>query len=207
MFGSKVLDLNKPYTMRGLLSTTASVFDPLNFPAPGDVAGQTDNASSVVQNPMEPTNQWGDFDEMGEMEEQSLFFLFFWKNNLHLLKEINVPHCYLSRLDTEGVKLQLHHFCDTSEVGYGTASYLCIEYVNGFTECAFVIGKSRNAPFKTVSIPRPELHGALLAARMDSTIRKELDFKFVKVINLLERLDDHVELPQERNLDVSKPTW
>ena len=76
MFGFKVLDLNKPYTMRGLLSTTASVFDPSNFPAPGDVVGQTDNASSVVLNPMGPINQWGDFDEMGEMEEQS-FFLFF----------------------------------------------------------------------------------------------------------------------------------
>ena len=100
-----------------------------------------------------------------------------WKNNLHLLKEINVPRCYFSRLDTKGVKLQLHHFCDASEVGYGTASYLRVEYADGFTECAFVIGKSRNAPIKTVSIPRLELQGALLAARMDSTIRKELDFQ------------------------------
>ena len=32
-FGFKVLDLNKPNTMRGILSTIASVFDPLNFAA------------------------------------------------------------------------------------------------------------------------------------------------------------------------------
>ena len=71
---------------------------------------------------------------------------------------------------------------DASEVGYGTASYLRIEYADSFTECAFVIGKSRNAPIKTVSIPQLELQAALLAARMDSTIRRELDFKFEKVI-------------------------
>lgn len=34
MFGFKVLDLNKPNPMRGMLSTIASVFDPLNFAAP-----------------------------------------------------------------------------------------------------------------------------------------------------------------------------
>ena len=45
-----------------------------------------------------------------------------------------------------------------------------------------MIGKSRNASIKTESIPRLELQGALLAARMDFTIRKELDFKFEKVI-------------------------
>ena len=60
--------------------------------------------------------------------------------------------------------------------------YLRIEYADSFTECAFVIRKSRNAPIKTVSIPRLELQGALLAAKMDSTIRRELDFKFEKVI-------------------------
>jgi len=32
-FGFRVLDLNKPNTMRGMLSTIASVFDPLNFAA------------------------------------------------------------------------------------------------------------------------------------------------------------------------------
>ena len=33
-FGFKVMDLSKPNTMRGMLSTIASVFDPLNFAAP-----------------------------------------------------------------------------------------------------------------------------------------------------------------------------
>ena len=71
----------------------------------------------------------------------------------------------------------MHHFCDTSESGYGTVSYLRFEYpLDGFTECAFVTGKSRNAPIKSVSIPRLELQGAPLAARIDSAVRRELDF-------------------------------
>lgn len=172
MFGFKVLDLNKPNTMRGILSTISSVFDPLNFAAPVMLT-----AKQIIQALWRCRIPWDQ-----PISEEILTKWEKGKSNLHLLKEINVPRCYFSHLDTEGVKLQLHYFCDASEVGYGTASYLRIEYVDGFTECAFVIGKSRNAPIKTVSIPRLELQGALLAARMGSTIRKELDFKFEKAI-------------------------
>ena len=44
------------------------------------------------------------------------------------------------------------------------------------------MGKSRNAPIKTVSILRLELQGALLAARVDLAVRKELNFDFERVI-------------------------
>ena len=105
-----------------------------------------------------------------------------WKDTLPLLASVKVPRCYFSRPDHEGATLQLHRFCDASEVGYGTATYLRIAYPDGHIECAFVIGKSRNAPIKTVSIPRLELQGALLAARVDLAVRKELNFDFERVI-------------------------
>ena len=161
-FGFKVSDLNKPDTMRGVLSTFALVFDPLNFVAPVMLP-----AKQIIQTLWRGRIPW-DQPISGEI----LTKWEKWKSNLHLLEEIDVPRCYFSRLDTKGVKLQLHHFCDAFEAGYGTASYLRIEYADGFTECAFVIGKSRNAPKKTVSIPRLELQGALLAARMDSLLGK-----------------------------------
>ena len=65
-----------------------------------------------------------------------------WKSSLPLLREITVPRCYLSRLEHKGVTFQLQHFCDASESGYGTVSYLRFAYLDGFTECAFVTGKS-----------------------------------------------------------------
>ena len=71
---------------------------------------------------MVPTGQWRNSDEMSEIKN----------NNLHLLEKTDVPRCYFSRLDTEDVNLQLHYFRDASEAGYGTTSYLRIEYADSW---------------------------------------------------------------------------
>lgn len=41
---------------------------------------------------------------------------------------------------------QLHNFCDASEQGYGTASYLRLTNDSGEVYVAFVMGKSRVTP-------------------------------------------------------------
>ena len=105
-----------------------------------------------------------------------------WKDSLSLLTNVKGLRCYFSRPDHEEVTLQLHHLSDASAVGYGTATYLRIAYPDGTFECAFVMGKSRNAPIKTVSIPRLELQGALLAAGVDLAVRKELNFEVERVV-------------------------
>ena len=46
------------------------------------------------------------------------------------------------------VHVQLHHFSDASEYGYGAASYLRIAYGKGVTHCSFVLRKSRVTPLK-----------------------------------------------------------
>ena len=143
----------------------SSVFNPLNFATP------------VMQSLWHPKAPW-DQPISGLTLEKWLV----WKSSLPLLGEITVPRCYFSRLEHNGVTFQLHYFCDASESGYGTIPYLCLEDLDGFTECAFVTGKFRNAPIKSASIPRPELQGALLAVRIDSAVRRELEFSFAKVI-------------------------
>ncbi|KAK3747362.1 hypothetical protein QZH41_005268 [Actinostola sp. cb2023] len=169
-FGFKVTNLNKPDTMRGVLSTISSVFDPLNLAAPAMLP-----AKQIMQTLWRRKLPW-DQPLDGEILEKWKK----WKSSLPLLQNFRITRCYFSRLDHEGVRLQLHHFCDASEAAYGTATYLRIEYPDGVIECSFIAGKSRNAPIKSVSIPRLELQGALLAARVDHAIRKELDFKFEK---------------------------
>ena len=59
--------------------------------------------------------------------------------------------------------------------GYGTASYLSLENSDGKVHCSLVMGKSRVAPLKTVTVPRLELTAATLAVKVDKQIREELD--------------------------------
>ena len=48
------------------------------------------------------------------------------KNDQPLLAKVNVPRCYFSRSHHEGATLQLHQFCDASEVGCNCR--MCIRY-------------------------------------------------------------------------------
>ena len=72
--------------------------------------------------------------------------------------------------------IQLHHFSDASEYGYGAASYLRIVDNNGAIHCSFVLGKSRVTPLKVVSIPRLELTAAVVAVKSNCLIRNELEY-------------------------------
>lgn len=69
---------------------------------------------------------------------------------------------------------QLHHFSDASENAYGTVSYLLVENDQGEKHCAFLMGKSRVAPLKRVTIPRLELTAAVVAVKVDKMLHQEL---------------------------------
>ncbi len=69
---------------------------------------------------------------------------------------------------------QLHHFADASENGYGTVTYLLLTNDHGQKSCTFMLGKSRVAPLKQVTIPRMELTAATIAVKMDRMLRQEL---------------------------------
>ena len=157
--------------MRGVLSTICSVFDPLNLATPEMLP-----AKQIMQDLWRMKRAWDEPLE-GELLQRWLR----WKGSLPLLANVKAARCYFSRPDHEEATLQLHHFCDASEVGYGTATYLRIAYPYGTVECEFVMGRSGNAPIKTVSIPRLELQGALFAARVDLAVRKKLNFEFERV--------------------------
>ena len=66
------MDLNKPSTMREVLSTIALVFDPLNFAAQVMCLALTDNANSVpLKIPMGPNRSVGpNSDKMSEIKQQ-----------------------------------------------------------------------------------------------------------------------------------------
>jgi len=59
--------------------------------------------------------------------------------------------------------------CDASEQAFACVAYLRITG-NERTCLAFVMGKSRVAPLKPISIPRLELQAAVMGARMAKCI-------------------------------------
>ena len=61
---------------------------------------------------------------------------------------------------------QVHSFADASQEGYGD---------DGDADCAFLMGKSRQTPQKSITIPRLELSAAVVATRLNKMMRCELD--------------------------------
>ena len=97
-----------------------------------------------------------------------------WLKELPLLDEFKMDRCYDTAKLRNIVDVQLHHFSDASESGYGAVTYIRLADDEENVCCSLVTGKSRLAPIKNVTIPRLELAAATVAARLDVMVRKEL---------------------------------
>ena len=91
------------------------------------------------------------------------------------MSEINDKRSYKPASFEEVNLVQLHHFSDAYQYAYGAASYLRLVDADGNVHCSLVIGKSRLAPLKAITIPRLELSAAVVSVKLDSMIRRELD--------------------------------
>lgn len=165
-FGFKVISCDKPDTMRGVLSCVSSFYDPLGFAAPVVLP-----AKQILQDCWKRKWSWDK-----PLEGQLLQRWCQWKSLLPLMTKVQVPRCFFRcTIDLKQVEIQIHHFCDASEEGYGTVSYLRTKYPDETISCAFLLGKSRNAPIRAPTIPRMELQSAVLAVRMNKFIQTELE--------------------------------
>ena len=71
------------------------------------------------------------------------------------------------------VNCALHNFSDACEIGYGQSSYIRLLDQSSQVCCTLLIGKSRVAPVKFVSIPRFEL--SALSVKISKMLKSELD--------------------------------
>ncbi|GFX34110.1 reverse transcriptase domain-containing protein [Trichonephila clavipes] len=95
-----------------------------------------------------------------------------WCNEIHYLSKINIARYYFQNfLPSNATTIQLHCFSDASKRAYGTVAYLRID---GNIISSFVTSKSQVAPLKPLLIPRLELMGALLSARLSDKIATAL---------------------------------
>ena len=165
-FNFRIMDEGKALTRRGILSVVSSMYDPLGFVAPIILP-----AKSLLQSLCKQKYGWDE-----EISQADSTVWQEWLKDLACLRTISVPRCFKPPGFGAVVNVQLHHFSDASEIGYGAVSYLRIVDDKGAPHCSFVLGKSRVTPLKVVSIPRLELAAAVVAVKLNCLIRNELEY-------------------------------
>ena len=150
-------------TRRGMLSIVCSMYDPLGFLAPITLV-----AKQTLQSLCKLKLSWDEIipDDIAQTWER-------WLGSLHLLDTLGVNRSFIPSGFGHITSAQLHHFCDASEVGYGTVSYLRLSNGKGKVRVSFAFGKAKVA-LKCTTIPRMELAAAVLPVCLDNMLRTEL---------------------------------
>ena len=105
-----------------------------------------------------------------------------WERQLKELERLSVDRCFKPANFGKIVDCSLHHFADACEYAYGQASYLRIVDETGRIHCCLVIGKSRVAPLKYITMPRMELVAATLSVKISALLKRELQMNCDKEI-------------------------
>lgn len=164
-FTVKSKHAEKTPTKRTVLSTVASVFDPLGFLSPFILSGKR-----ILQDICKDGKDWDDsLDSV--MEEKWLA----WESELESLDQVVISRCLYPNNFGKVVRTELHHFSDASKIGYGQSSYLRVTNSKGEVHVCLLASKSRVLPInKSVTIPRAELQAAVLSCKLAEALRADL---------------------------------
>ncbi|XP_078020591.1 uncharacterized protein LOC144459801 [Epinephelus lanceolatus] len=153
----------QPATRCGILSTVASLFDPLGLVAPillkaKIILQEMCRCGTGLDDPLT--------DELRLQWDQ-------WRSDLAHLDNVTIPRTYSPAGFGKVLKAELHHFSDASTKGYGQCSYLRLQNEDGDVHCALVVGKSRVSPTKLTTIPRLELTAAVVSVKTSNLLKEE----------------------------------
>ena len=159
----------KPLTKRGLLGTTASLYDPLGLVAPVLLVPK------LMQ--QELCRKELDWDDPIPADVSSAFCK--WRDDTTALSKLQIQRCLQDGPSASSDK-ELHIFTDASECAYGAAAYLKVTTETS-VHVSLVMGKSRVAPLKSLSIPRLELTAATVGAKLSKFILDEFDMEEISL--------------------------
>jgi hypothetical protein len=152
-------------TKRKVLSITASIFDPLGLPSPSVIVYKTflqqmwqDNLSGNTQLPTIRHQKW-----------QS--------------RQKTIPQLLQIRINRKVIpanarNIELHAFCDSSELAYGAWLFIRSIDVNQHISSDLLCSTTRVAPQKKLTIPRLELCAVNLLAKLFRKATKALNITF-----------------------------
>ena len=153
-----------PATKRSLLKVIGKIFDPLGFLSPFVIRWKV--LFQVL------CTEQVDWDcELNEEQLQLWDTLTF---ELEHLNHVCVPRCYFLNNGLSRT-IQLHCFSDASRNAYAAAVYIRSCYGDGFIDVNLVVAKTRVAPLHQQTIPRLELLGANILARLSASVKNALN--------------------------------
>ena len=150
-------------TKRALVSDIARTYDVLGWFSPAIV-----KAKILLQRVWEAKVEWDKDVPDVIYREWSL-----WQSQLKHLACVHIPRYYFPK-DVTVSHIQLHGFSDASENAYAAVVYIRATDGNGRNHVSLVSAKTKVSPIKRLTIPRLELCGAHLLAKLLELVRLTL---------------------------------
>lgn len=154
--------LDNKVTKRIILSLISQIFDPLGLLAPVII-----KAKLVLQ------LLWKE--KVGWDEEVPQGVLVPWLNLREEFQKLKVFQIERQVICTGSRDFQIHGFCDASQKAYGACIFVRSVDQKGDCHVRLLCSKSRVAPLKVISLPRLELCGALLLAKLVKAVLQAID--------------------------------
>ncbi|XP_011698579.1 PREDICTED: uncharacterized protein LOC105456325 [Wasmannia auropunctata] len=154
-------------TKHSILADIAKFFDPLGWGTPATIT-----AKIFLQQLWQLKIDWDDIIpdsllKQWETLQQSLADFNDLQMNRWIQKGSDTAHC------------ELHGFADASTKAYAAAIYIRLVSLAGETTSMLLVGKSKVAPIKSLSVPRLELTAAVLLSRLLEFVRSSLNLYMI----------------------------
>lgn len=154
-------------TKREILSCVAKLFDPAGWLSPIKIESKL-----LLQVLWQDGVEWDEIVKDHILAKWNDFIV-----NFQHIEEIQIPRWIKYQ---PGNHIQLHGFCDASELAYCASVYL--RSSNSTNRCSnLLVAKSKVAPLQKITLPRLELCGALLLSKL---IKNIMDINLVPVSSI-----------------------
>ncbi|XP_028967236.1 uncharacterized protein LOC114828214 [Galendromus occidentalis] len=163
----KNFDLRTSLSKRAVLSTVASLYDPLGWLMPFTIRGKI-----IVQRMWTANTEWSQ-----TVSDEIRGDLVQWVSEAETFERFDFRRRYDGSRESP-ISYRLHLFGDASQLAYACAAYIECRFADGTSTFSLAMSKSRLAPRDQVSLPRLELLAALIAVRLKTFLVQRMEVQF-----------------------------
>ncbi|XP_044007558.1 uncharacterized protein LOC122852058 [Aphidius gifuensis] len=168
-YSVKSIVMPEKITKRNILSEIARIYDPLGLVGPVVL-----HAKKIMQEIWQAKVDW---DESVPIHIYTSWQIFV--DELKYLNNISFDRHILTDISCD---VQVHGFCDASNIGYGACLFIRTTLADQSIHCRLLCAKSRVAPIKQITIPRLELCGAQVLTQLYKEASSSFNFLPSKII-------------------------